>query len=144
MLRFSADHPTVRGEDVKGLSLAFRNGYVSSFKYNAKDNAYDYHFNSKQWKDGGDGKKLAFSNVMVIKFDYRFAEGRSNTPIIDTTDTHTVEFYIGGKHFTGTCERESIFTTMKFLDDEGNEVQFVPGKTYIALPNTSREIEHTA
>ena len=64
--------------------------------------------------------------------------------MIDTTGTHTVEYYIGGKHFTGTCERESNLTTIKFLDDEGNEVQFQPGKTYIALPNTPREVKNIA
>lgn len=144
MLGFDADNPTVKGEDVKDLTLTFRKGYVSSFKFSADDNAYDYYFNGKQWKDGADGKGLAFSNVMVIKFDYRFAEGRSNTPMIDTTGTHTVEYYIGGKHFTGTCERESIFTTTTFLDDEGDEVRFLPGKTYIALPDAARKVEHAA
>ena len=54
-------------------------------------------------------------------------------PMIDTSGTHTVVYYIGGKYCTGICEQESIFTTIKFLDDEGNEVQFVPGKTYSAL-----------
>jgi hypothetical protein len=144
MLKFSADSPTVKGEDVKGFTLTFRSGYVPSFKYSADDNVYYYYFNGKQAKDGSGGKKLSFANVMVIKFDYSFADGRSNTPMIDTTGTHTVEYYIGGKHFTGTCERESIFETTKFLDDEGNEVQFLPGKTYIALPDTARKIEHTA
>ena len=144
MLSFSADNPTLKGEDVNELSLTFRNDYVSSFKYSAKDKTYDYHFNGKLFKDGLDGKKLSFSNVMVIKFDYTFAEGRSNTPMIDTTGSHTVEYYIGGKHFTGTCERESIFETTKFLDDEGNEVQFLPGKTYIALPDTTRKVKHSA
>jgi len=144
MQRFSADNPTVKGEDVNELTITFRKSYVSSFKYNAKENAYDYIFNGKRWKDAGDGKGLSFANVMVIKFDYWFADGRSNTPMIDSTGTHTVEYYIGGKHFTGTCERESIFTTTKFLDDEGNEVQFLPGKTYIALPDEARKIEHAA
>ena len=61
-----------------------------------------------------------------------------------STGTQTVEYFIGGKHFTGTCERESIFTTTTILNDEGIEVQYLPGKTYIALPDTSRKAEHTA
>ena len=144
MLTFSADNPTVKGEDVKELAISFRKGYVSSFKYSAEDNAYSYLFNGMQFKDGSDGTKLAFSTVMVIKFEYWFADGRTNTPMIESTGTHTVEYYIGGKHFTGTCERETIFDTTKFLDDKGNEVRFLPGKTYIALPDTARKIEHTA
>ena len=144
MLSFSADSPTVKGDDAPNVSITFRKGYVSSFKYNEKTRAYSYSFNGKQWKDGSGGAKLAFSNVMVIKFDYRFADGRSNTPIIDSTGTHAVEYFIGGKHFTGTCERESIFETTKFLDDEGNEVLFLPGKTYIALPDTDRKVEYNA
>jgi hypothetical protein len=143
-LFFSADSPTIKGDDVSAVSITFRKGYVSSFKYNAKAQAYDYSFNGKLWKDGADSSKLSFSNVMIIKFDYRFADGRSNTPIIDSTGTHTVEYYIGGKHFTGTCERESIFETTKYLDDEGNEVMFLPGKTYIALADTDRKVEETA
>jgi hypothetical protein len=144
MLHFSADAPTVKGEDAKELSITYRTGYVSSFKYDAKKNAYNYYFNGKQFKDGGNGSTLPFANVIIIKFDYSFADGRSNTPMIDSTGTHTVEYYIGGKHFTGTCERESVSTTTKFLDDEGNEVQFQPGKTYIALPDTSREVKNVA
>jgi hypothetical protein len=77
---------------------------------------------------------------MVIKHKYWFADGLTNTPMIDSTGTHTVEYFIGGMHFTGTCERESIFTTTKFLDDRGNLVQFQPGKTFILLPDESREI----
>jgi hypothetical protein len=144
MLHFSADDPTVQGEDVKEFSITFRKGYVPSFKYDAENKAYDYYFNGKQSKDGQDGTPVTFANVIVIKFDYSFAGGLTNTPVIDTTGTHKVEYYIGGKHFTGTCERESIFTTTKFLDDEGNEMQFQPGKTYIALPDTARKIDYTA
>ncbi len=144
MLAFSADEPTVKGEAVNGLAITFIKGYVSSFKYNAETNTYDYYFNGKKWKDGADGKNLSFANLMVIKFDYRYGEGLSHCPMIDSTGTHTVEYFIGGKHFTGTCERESIFETTSFLDEEGNEVKFLPGKTYIALPNTSRKVEYAA
>lgn len=144
MLKFDAGNPTVKGENVNDLTITFRKGYVSSFRYDTESNTYDYYFNGKQYKDGADSIELAFANVMVIKFDYKFAEGRSNTPMIDTTGTHTVEYYVGGKHFTGTCERESIFSITTFLDDEGNEVQFLPGKTYIAMPDRSRKLEHNA
>ena len=144
MLKFSADAPTIKGEDVKELSITFRTGYVPSFKYNAKKKIYNYYFNGKQCKDGADNTPISYANVIILKCDYSFMKGLSNTPMIDTTGTHTVEYYIGGKHFTGTCERESNLTTIKFLDDEGNEVQFQPGKTSIALPNTPREVKNIA
>lgn len=144
MLTFSADNPTARGEGVKEFTVTFRKGYVSSFKYDADEKLYRYFFNGKQTKDGLDNTPLAYANVMVIKHKYWFEDGRSNTPMIDSTGTHTVEYFIGGKHFTGTCERETIFDTTEFFDDEGNPVQFMPGKTFILLPHEARKIEYTA
>jgi hypothetical protein len=88
-------------------------------------------------KDGLDNTPLTYANVMVIKHKYWFEDGRSNTPMIDSTGTHAVEYFIGGKHFTGSCERASIFETTKFYDDEGNPVQFTPGKTFILLPTSA-------
>jgi hypothetical protein len=144
MLTFSADSPTVKGEDAKAFTVSFRKGYVSTFEYDADSKLYSYLFNGKQMKDGLDNTPLTYANVMVIKHKYWFEDGRSNTPMIDSTGTHAVEYFIGGKHFTGRGARASIVATPKFSDDEGNPVQFTPGKTFILLPDEAREIQYDA
>jgi hypothetical protein len=146
MLSFSAENPTIKGEEVTEFGIPYRKsgGYYPSYKYNADENVYYYYFNGKQMADGADGALLKYANVMVINYKYTFADGLSKAPMIDSTGAHAVEYFIGGKHFTGTCERESLFTTMKFLDDEGNEVQFIPGKTFIQMPQSHREIDYIA
>ena len=92
--------------------------------------------------DGTSGKNYDVENVIVMYADYSWYDGASDRPIVALTGTNKCEYFIGGKHFTGTWTRESVQQSTTYLDDEGNVVAFKPGKTIIQIVKPEVEIEY--
>ena len=89
------------------------------------------------------GEQLTCANVIIMYHEASYYNGDGNVPVIQATGTNKCEYFIGGKHFTGTWQRESRDTTTTYLDDEGNEVLLKPGKTYIQMLNQNKSVEIT-
>lgn len=142
-LTFSAENPTIKGEDVSVFRIAYGEniGFYPSYEYLEDTGVYRRYYNRKDMIDGTSGKYYEFENVIVMYADYSWYEGASDRPIVALTGTNKCEYFIGGKHFTGTWTRNSVNESTSYLDDEGNVVAFKPGKTFIQIIKPSVEIE---
>ncbi len=144
-LKFSATEPTIKGDDATAFEINYskKSGHCASYKYNAEDGLYYRYYNGEEHKDGVTGEQLTCSNVIIMYHEASYYNGDGNVPVIQATGTNKCEYFIGGKHFTGTWQRESRDTTTTYLDDEGNEVLLKPGKTYIQMLNQNKSVEIT-
>lgn len=143
-LSFSEETPTVKGEDVSVFRIPYSvdNGYYPSYEYVPEEDVYYRYYNRMDFLDGAAGEHFYFANVIVMYVDYTWYEKANDRPIVALTGTNQCEYFIGGKHFTGTWSRASIGESTKYLDDEGNEVLLKPGKTFIQVVKPSVEIEY--
>ncbi len=143
-LTFSADAPTIKGEDVKIFRIPYGKEihFYPSYEYNAQDGLYHRYYDRKDQLDGGTGTGYTFSNVIVMYADYSWYDGASDRPIVALTGTNKCEYFIGGKHFSGTWSRGSVNESTVYYDGEGNVVNFKPGKTCIQIVKPSIEIEY--
>jgi hypothetical protein len=139
-LKFSADSYTVQGDDVAEFSVEYRDSYKPSYVYNAEDGLYYRYYNGNEYKDGVTGEQITCSNVIVQYVGYSWYDGASDRPIVTTTGTNKCEYFIGGKHFTGYWERDSVENNTVYYDDAGNEVTFKAGKTYIQTLKDTKEV----
>lgn len=142
-LTFSAENPTIKGEDVSVFRINYgeKIGFYPSYEYLADEGVYRRYYNRKDMIDGTSGKNYDVENVIVMYADYSWYDGASDRPIVALTGTNKCEYFIGGKHFTGTWVRNSVQESTTYLDDEGNVVAFKPGKTFIQIIKPSVEIE---
>ncbi len=142
-LMFSADNPTIKGEDVDVFRIPYgvNIGYYPSYEYIEKEGVYRRYYNRKDMLDGADNATYDFENVIVMYADYSWFDGAADRPIVALTGTNRCEYFIGGKHFSGTWSRESVNDSTVYYDDEGNVVLLKPGKTFIQIVKTGLEIE---
>ena len=142
-LKFSADEPTVKGKNSTVFRIPYgaNIGFYPSYEYIKKDGVYRRFYNRKDMIDGATGEAYEFSNVIVMYADYSWFDDAADRPIVALTGSNKCEYFIGGKHFTGSWVRNSVGESTAYLDDEGSEVLFKPGKTFIQIVKPDVKIE---
>ena len=98
-------------------------------------------YNGKPYVDGATNEQVTCDNVIVQSMEYAWYNGESDRPKVTTVGTNKCHYFIGSKHFTGYWVRDSISTNTTYYDDNGNEVLFNPGVTFIQLLKTEKSVE---
>ena len=139
---FSENDYTVRGEDrsVFRVNYSIDQGYYPSYQYIPEEGVYYRFYNRKDELDAT-GAQYTCSNVIVMLADYSWYDNDSERPVVALTGTNRCDYFIGGKHFTGTWVRNDVSATTTFYDDEGNVVLFKPGKTFVQIIKNIDQLE---
>jgi len=114
--------------------------YVSHFLYDEMDNIYyrysgDVLFQSYASVDDreeSDKIPLTFSNVIVQRVKYEYANNNKIAPLMQSVGKGNADIFIGGRFIPGYWIRESEDSPTVYYDDQGNEIQLTRGKTFIA------------
>lgn len=141
-LVFSAENPTIKGEDVNVFRIKYNGSFHPSYQYEADTGLYRRYYNKNEFKDGATGESFEVANVIVMYADYSFYNNESDRPLVELLNTtNKCEYFIGGKHFVGTWSRGGVNESTVYYDDEGNVVNFKPGKTFIQVVKTGMTVE---
>ncbi|MBR3504609.1 MAG: DUF3048 domain-containing protein [Clostridia bacterium] len=139
---FSASDFTQKGESVSIMRVRYdeAGNYYPSFQYNQDDGLY-YRFYNRARQEDGSGLRYTCSNVIVMQADYTWYEADAQRPIVALTGTNACDYFIGGRHFTGTWARSEVGAATTYYDDEGNIVLFQPGKTFVQIIRAADQLE---
>lgn len=77
------------------------------------------------------GDQITFTNVIVQAITMKWKGNEQPDPIL--TGTGNADYFMGGKHFSGVWERETINDRTVFYGEDGNEISLLRGKTLIIL-----------
>ena len=141
-LVFSAENPTVKGEAVSAFSIPYnpRIKYEASWKYDASTDTYRRYYMGEAQRDGATGAYFDAKNVIVMTAEYSWSYGDASAPLVELFGSNKCDYFIGGQHFTGTWTRSGADSSTVYLDDEGNVVNFKPGKTFIQVIKPAVEL----
>lgn len=124
-------------------SLGDDDAYIIEVVYESKHYAakYVYDAGTKQfcrWYDHeeqreSDGSNILVSNVVIQYMPLKFYDDDPSLPIIETTGGGPVDIFIQGMHIRGTWICDAVGSWTRFLDSEGNDIIFFPGKTYVQM-----------
>lgn len=108
--------------------------YSSLLEYDDDDGCwYRYltadEMNPVLYSDLDTGKAVTFSNVIVQFIECRYVS--SDAPLPEMTGTGNADFFIGNNHCSGMWKRDSIQERTVFIDENGNEIRILPGRTLI-------------
>ena len=78
----------------------------------------------------GSGIQLRFENVIVQYTDYRWETPMM--PVMQCRGSGKAMYYIQGRQMEGSWTKTDAHSPTVYLDAEGREMTFLPGKTYIA------------
>ena len=76
-----------------------------------------------------DDGAITFSNVIVQHIGMHWL--RSDAPYPNLTGTGNADYFIGGKHYTGVWNRDTLDDRTVFYGEDGQEISLQPGRTII-------------
>jgi hypothetical protein len=139
-LTFDAD-AQIEGEDAKAFEIIYKKGsYQPGYTYDEDEGLYYRTYNENPHKDGDTGEQLTCANVIVMRVDTSWHDGMSDAPIHKLTGKGKCEYFIDGKHFSGTWSRDAVENATEYYDQDGDLVAFRPGKTFIQIAKDKVEV----
>jgi len=108
--------------------------YFVRYDYNKSNKLYERFQAGEPHIDNGNGKQITASNVVVLITNY-YSTDSAGRLYMKTEGTGDMYLFRDGKVFPGTWERITTLDKYKFYDQNGNELSFAPGKTWISVVN---------
>ncbi len=114
-------------------------GYVARWVYDEEEGAYVRWVNGEPHVDEIDGEPLVFENVLVQFTSHRIIDdvGRRQ---LGTVGTGEGFFYRDGMREPVTWEKSSRREPTRWTDVHGEPIVAKPGKTFVQIVETGREI----
>ncbi len=133
-LKFNAAFTVPAGDDVASFGIDYGSkSYAPSYVWDGGLNRYQRLYKGNPFKDGATGEQVYVDNVIVQHVNSSWYGGSGEGPVVDLVGSNTADYFVGGKHFTGTWTRNSLAENTTYFDANGNEVLFNPGVTYIQI-----------
>ena len=122
------------------LRVGFAGPYAVNYKYDQMTNSYKRFWGGKEDTDRNNGQQIAPKNVVVMIASSEQIEGQYNNvqlgdPWYDTSDSGEAYYYFDGKEIKGTWKKDKsrIDSKLLFLDENGNDIKFVPGQIWVEI-----------
>lgn len=125
-------YPGGTGSNSSGYGWGSSNGTTNSpcFTYNPEDGLYYRSEYGKEQIDEYNGEQLAVSNV-VFKICHGEVRDAKDYLAFGVHGTGDAVVFTNGKVIKGTWKHETDYSPNLFLDENGNEIVFNQGKTWI-------------
>ena len=111
----------------------------SNLKYNESTGTYDFYLYGQLQQDGEDNETVSFENVILQCTDYYVYDEHGYLIYLYYNQTDTTGWYITNGEaikitWSKAVSNEKLdYEITKFYDENGDEIQINPGKTYIGL-----------
>lgn len=119
---------------------AASSAYEVQWKYDQEKNSYERLQSGASHKDSG-GTQIYAKNIMVMRMPILVVDdiGRRS---ISSLGAGLVMVLRNGETIIGTWNKESLESRTVFLDQQGNEIKFVPGVTWIEVVSKTAKVEY--
>ncbi|EKD58988.1 MAG: PT repeat-containing protein [uncultured bacterium] len=134
------------------LRVAFAKPYDVEYDYDKASNSYLRTWGSVADTDRSNKKRIAPKNVVVmiadaapIKVGEQYANVQIGDPWYDQADSGSAFFYMNGQQYKGTWrkDRNKIDSKLFFLDEQGQEIKFVPGQIWVDIIDPGQALRWT-
>ncbi len=111
----------------------------SNLRYNESTGTYDFYLYGNLQKDGEDNEVVSFENVILQCTDYYVYDEHGYLIYLYYNQTDTTGYYITNGEaikitWSKAVSNEKLdYEITKYYDENGEEIEINPGKTYIAL-----------
>lgn len=140
--QFSSDI-SYTGQMVDTIYLPFESGKDSfvTYTYNSATDKFERAMDGKEFIDAATDKPVEVQNIIVQYADtYVLDNDVKGRKMVDVKGEGSAEFFIGGRHLTGTWEKTAYEEATKFYLEDGQELTLKPGNTWIHLHPDDEEI----
>ncbi len=139
---FSATEETYEGlPEVETVKLSFSaNPGWTEYRYDADKDKFIRYMSDNVITDKETGEPVEIQNVVVQYVATNVMDDDSPRRKLDLTGEGPAEFYVHGKFIKGTWERPTYDDPTVYKLENGEEVAFAPGNTWIALHPNNKSV----
>ena len=134
-----------------GLDSSSGDFYVE-YEYDKETNSYLRLWAKKEDVDRNNGKRIAPKNVVVLIASQEIMMDDNNSvynnvqlgdPWYDESDSGEAFYYFNGQEKRGKWKKDKtrMDSKMLFLDQNGNEIKFVPGQIWVEVLEPGRALK---
>ncbi len=115
----------------------------NNVKYEWDDNkqAYLRYINNIKHIDRISGKQISPDNIIIQYARHRYTGDELKHIEIDIIGQGDAEYFLGGKYFKGTWSKKSLTAHTKYYDENGEQIKFTKGKTWVQVVRDNIEVE---
>jgi hypothetical protein len=120
---------------------------VIGYRFDRKSGMYRRSVDGRAQVDPADGKRVTTRNVVVLFMSYRIdstIEPGHARPIVGSVGGGKAWIYREGSLVKGRWEKKSDAALMRLLDDDGQEVPLVRGRTFFQVVPIGTKVTHRA
>ncbi len=121
----------------KVSSVAIDIGHSVSYDWDAELQGWARTQNGTPHVDS-EGVRVAPANVIVMETNYGVSAADPTSPEAIVTGTGIVWVFTEGIVIEGTWVRNEITDVARLLDENGDDIELTPGRTWVALPKPGR------
>jgi len=130
---------SIQGSPATSVSLSYSSDNKIKYEYDKETKLYGKSINGNAVVDKEDGTKLYVKNIIVQHAGHYFVAGTVYTNIV-LVGSGKAEYFTEGVMRTGTWERKDDNSLTKYYDENGKEIAFKPGTTYIQIVRTETAV----
>lgn len=122
------------------LKIAYPGKYRVGYEYDPEKGVYLRFKGGWAQKDRLTGQQVETPNVIVIYAASHQIEGQYND--VDIEGQGKLQAFIGGRVISGTWQKKSFSSKLKFLDEKGQEIKLLPGSIWIQIVQPDQEVSY--
>lgn len=119
-------------EDCESFTVKYITSNTVKYVYDKDSKVYLRYVNGSKHTDKETGKQITVKNIIVQHgglHDYQDKAGHVDMKLLNQKGT--AEYFIEGKHITGTWRKGDCYSRTRYYDDKGNEIVLKSGNTWI-------------
>jgi hypothetical protein len=124
------------------IRVPYRTGVIT-YDYDARSNLYRRSVDGRAQVDPADGKRVTTRNVVVLFQPYRIdttIERGHSRPVIDIIGKGPAWVFREGRLVKGTWSKASIDGLTLLVDERGQEIPLVRGRTFFQVVATKTKV----
>ena len=136
-----------RGASAYSVSMEFRKDAIPSFIFNEMSRTYDRYYNGEPFTDANNNRLCTYANVIVMRTDVSWYRNGPARPVIKMTGQGVAEIFMNGRYIRGAWVRamsnggdDGLAARTVFFDENGQEISFLPGKTFIHIVSVDEAV----
>lgn len=136
--QFNANADYSSYEDTTSIEIKYTSKSVDTlYTYDPAAQNYKRFVSGDPFIDAGNGQQITVKNI-IVQFakttGFGTKKGHLNIALVGSGNADT---YVAGKHIKATWKRPKEADITKFYDANGNEIQLLPGNTWVQeVPTT--------
>jgi len=134
--------PLSREPDYQQLSFSYNKGSKVTYEFLPEEKKHIRSINGTPHCDRVTGERIAVSNVVIQYAPHHYRGDALGHVDVDLIGSGKAEFFLAGRYLSGTWEKRSSRDLTRFFDEEGRELTFVCGNTWVQVlrPGTAVEM----